>query len=62
MAWADEAHEAEKEGLRREIAKLEAIIAKRDELILKLRGEYKVSKCPCGHPDDHAGWCPRKGD
>ena len=58
-----EAHEAEKSELRREIVKLESIIARRDLTIAKLKGEKaEVERCPCNSPADHAGWCPRKGD
>ena len=29
--------------------------------LARLRGETAQARCPCGFPDDHAGWCPRQG-
>lgn len=36
------------------------VINLRNELA-ELKGEAPKRRCPCGHPDDHAGWCPRQG-
>lgn len=43
---------AEQESRRAELAEAEL-----DEV----KGEAPKRRCPCGHPDDHAGWCPRQG-
>lgn len=60
MAWADEKLKGQIAELEAECERLRQTIRRRDITILKLKGKYQTPSCPCGHPEDHAGWCPRK--
>jgi hypothetical protein len=40
---------------------LEGRVTKLSAQVLKLKGAVIEPPCPCNSPDDHAGWCPRRG-
>ena len=42
-----------------EVVRLTALVENQARALEALR-DPNPPRCPCGFPDDHAGWCPRR--